>query len=145
MTSREQIGRVIAAEALSWVGTPFAPHSCVKGAGCDCVQLAMGVYKAVGLWPAMASYPSYKLDTGSHLQASQVIGWALDCPWMQPEDKAIIGSAVTFKIARVAHHIGIMISDTKFVHCWRKCGVTEADIRDPTWQSRLVSVWGPKL
>lgn len=42
------IGQAIAAEAESWVGTPFIWQGRVKGVGCDCKGLLAGVAKACG-------------------------------------------------------------------------------------------------
>lgn len=35
------------AEALSWLGTPFHAGAAVKGAGCDCYGLILGVHAAL--------------------------------------------------------------------------------------------------
>jgi NlpC/P60 family putative phage cell wall peptidase len=37
----------IVAEALSWCGTPFHAGAAVKGAGCDCYGLVVGVWAAL--------------------------------------------------------------------------------------------------
>lgn len=39
----------IVAEARSWAGTPFVPQASVKGRGCDCKGLIVGVAREVGL------------------------------------------------------------------------------------------------
>lgn len=39
----------IVAEARSWLGTPFHHQGRVRGVGCDCVGLLIGVARAVGL------------------------------------------------------------------------------------------------
>lgn len=42
------IGEQIAAEAETWVGTPFVWQGRLKGIGCDCKGLVAGVAKACG-------------------------------------------------------------------------------------------------
>jgi NlpC/P60 family putative phage cell wall peptidase len=36
----------IVAEARSWIGTPYRHQGSLKGAGCDCLGLVRGVYRA---------------------------------------------------------------------------------------------------
>src|SRR6185503_14193490 len=35
--------------ALTWIGTPFHEQACVKGIGCDCGHLWVGVARELGL------------------------------------------------------------------------------------------------
>lgn len=39
----------ICAEALTWVGTPFHNHACVKGIGVDCAMLLVGIARNLSL------------------------------------------------------------------------------------------------
>lgn len=39
----QQQRQAIAAEAQSWIGTPFRDHACIKGAGVDCATLLAAV------------------------------------------------------------------------------------------------------
>lgn len=43
------VGALVAAEAREWVGTRFVPHQSVKGEGCDCKGLLVGVARELGL------------------------------------------------------------------------------------------------
>lgn len=51
MTSkrRPSLRRRIVAEARSWQGTPFLEQASVKGRGCDCKGLVVGVAREIGL------------------------------------------------------------------------------------------------
>src|SRR3712207_1849739 len=40
-------GEIIAAEARSWIGTPYHHQASLKGVGCDCLGLLRGVWRAV--------------------------------------------------------------------------------------------------
>lgn len=48
MTTRADV----VAEARTWIGTRFHHQAALKGVGCDCVGLVMGVGIALGLLPA---------------------------------------------------------------------------------------------
>lgn len=51
----------IVAEARSWIGTPYRHQASVKGAGCDCLGLLRGVWRALyGVEPEMV--PAYAPD-----------------------------------------------------------------------------------
>lgn len=51
----------ILAEARDWIGTPYRHQASVKGAGCDCLGLVRGVWRAVyGAEPELA--PAYTPD-----------------------------------------------------------------------------------
>ena len=38
---------LIVAEARSWIGTPYRHQGSLKGAGCDCLGLGRGVWRAI--------------------------------------------------------------------------------------------------
>lgn len=136
----------IVEEARSWIGTPFYPHVAIKGVGADCVTFALRVFQGVGLIPQSESLPKYALDGGSHLPASQVIEWLKACGWfVEISGAPLAGDVVTFRVGKVVHHVGIAITDMKFVHCIRRYGVIESDLRDETWKSRLQTIWTPRL
>ena len=44
---RGDVRRRIVEEARSWVGTPYVHQASCKGAGCDCLGLIRGVWRAV--------------------------------------------------------------------------------------------------
>lgn len=48
MAVRSTISRAgIVAEARSWIGTPYLHQASLKGAGCDCLGLVRGVWRAI--------------------------------------------------------------------------------------------------
>lgn len=48
MTGSPAVDRAaIVAEARSWLGTPYRHQASVKGAGCDCLGLVRGVWRAL--------------------------------------------------------------------------------------------------
>jgi NlpC/P60 family putative phage cell wall peptidase len=48
----------ILAEARSWIGTPYLHQSSLKGVGCDCLGLALGVYATL-VGPPEEAPPPY--------------------------------------------------------------------------------------
>lgn len=47
MSGAVPVAQAVAAEALSWRGTPYRHQSSRKGVGCDCIGLVLGVWRAV--------------------------------------------------------------------------------------------------
>lgn len=134
-----------AAEAMTWLGTPFSPHACAKGAGCDCVQLALACFKVAGVVPAEDQFPPYRLDVAMHQRESPVLDWLGSHPYFEVTGRAQPGCLYCFTVGRTVHHVGVGVGLTAFVHCWRNHGVTQASILDSTWSSRLHSIWRPTV
>lgn len=140
--------------AREWIGTPFFPKLSKKGIGCDCIQLAKGVFVETGfLEEKDVVFPSYNLDGGDHLQSSMVIDWlvkspdfqALQLSEMRRAEDIPSGCVVTFQIGKVDHHVGVTTDGQRFVHAIRNYGVLEVSLKDTTWLTRLKSVWAPIL
>ncbi|MFC4353051.1 C40 family peptidase [Fodinicurvata halophila] len=56
--TENDLRRAVVAEARGWLGTPFRHGGRCRGAGVDCIGLAIGVAKALGLPHAdAAGYP----------------------------------------------------------------------------------------
>jgi cell wall-associated NlpC family hydrolase len=60
------IGERVWAEALTWRGTPFHWQASLKGVGCDCKGLIVGVAREL-LRPEAASLPAKISDYGSRV------------------------------------------------------------------------------
>lgn len=107
--------RAFIEEALSWVGTPYHHHACVKGRGVDCVHLLIGAAHGAGLTDidfCPEEYRNYRR-------------MALDDRLVEILDQYLVkiavgdltgGDVVVFKIADHPQHVGIMVSGTHFVH-----------------------------
>jgi hypothetical protein len=59
----------LVAIARQWLGTPFAPHACIRGAGVDCVHLCAAIYIEAGFLERFSA-PKYTLDGGNHAPKS---------------------------------------------------------------------------
>lgn len=130
--------------ARSWLGTPFYPHQARKGIGTDCVHLALAIYKEAGVIPPEVALPRYRLDGGYHLQSSTVLNWIESAPYFERVQAPQPGDLITLEMGRVVHHVGVMVTESKFVQAIRRYGVVESDLNDSTWGERVRSVWRVK-
>lgn len=59
-------------EARSWIGTPYQHQASAKGAGCDCLGLVRGVWRALyGAEPELA--PAYTPNWAEHQGAETLL------------------------------------------------------------------------
>lgn len=147
--SREAQARLIIA-AGKWEGTPFHPHAAVKGVGVDCVWLAAELYIECGVLTRFDP-PKYTMDGGQHNGLSQVcdfldrspafcLAWTAfnNCP---PELEP--GDLLCFRMGRVIHHVGVMVTDREFIHVYQGHMVTFSRVDDTTWNKRLAAIYQP--
>ncbi|MGF1462063.1 MAG: NlpC/P60 family protein [Maricaulaceae bacterium] len=66
-------------EARSWIGTPYRHQASAKGAGCDCLGLIRGVWRAL-IGPEPLPTPAYRAD------------------WFGPGDTRLIEAAHAFLV-----------------------------------------------
>lgn len=91
-------------EARSWIGTPFKHQARVKGVGVDCVGLAIGVSRALGLvHPGFDVHGYSAIPDGTSFMQSI----ALNMTWI-PTDQAQPGDAVVVAFSKDPQHIGIL-------------------------------------
>ncbi len=128
--------------ATSWEGTRFVPHGKIKGAGVDCVHLCAEIYRECGVFPSY-SFPGYTLDGGHHLGNSVIEQWLKTSLHFEKVDKASIGTLMLFRIGKVSHHVGLIVSEQHFIHCIRGRGAALALIRDPAYSTRVDSIYCP--
>ena len=130
------------AVARSWVGTPFVPHSCKRGAGVDCVRLCLAIYQEMGFMQG-ASFPTYAIDGGMHQRESIVDTWIRGTGEFEQVGilQRSVGDVVTFRFGRVAHHAGIVLGLNDFVHSLKKHGVIVSRLDDPSWRDRVIACW----
>jgi NlpC/P60 family putative phage cell wall peptidase len=128
--------RVIAA-ARSWLGTPYHDQASLKGAGCDCLGLARGVWREV-VGPEPLPVPPYSRDWGEagpfEVLADGAGRWML----MVPTVHAGPGALVLFRMRRgaIAKHIGILTGPASFLHAYEGLGVVEEPLT-PAWSRRI--------
>ena len=133
----------IVAEARRWIGTPYVHQASARGAGCDCLGLLRGVWRAIyGVEPQ--DIPPYTRDW-DEVAGKEVLAEAarLHLQELQVGDIAP-GDVLLFRMraASPAKHLGI-VSDAeggRFIHAYSGHGVVESSLSAP-WRKRVSSVF----
>lgn len=131
---------IIAAVARTWLGTPYRHQAATLGAGCDCLGLLRGVWRALyGSEPI--SLPPYRADWRDPAHAETLLAGArqLLVPAAAP---LATGQIVLFAMRR-AHapkHCAILIAPDRFVHAQERLGVCEAGLSE-SWRRRIAAVF----
>jgi NlpC/P60 family putative phage cell wall peptidase len=127
----------IVAETRTWIGTPYQHQASLKGAGCDCLGLVRGVWRAViGDEPERA--PPYAPDwaeaTGEESLAAAAARHLIP---IAPSDVAP-GDVLLFRWRAnlPAKHAAIVTAPDKMVHAHDGAAVAEVVIA-PWWRRRL--------
>lgn len=132
------------AEALEWVGTPFGANSSAKGVGVSCQKLAAALYSACG-YPDVLDVPDVPMSHARFSTVSFVVDWFANRPDFNRLEGAPIqpGDVLGFRIGHTVHHLGVALSDGRFVHAMDGMGATISLLADATWESRLTYTWRP--
>lgn len=126
----------IVGASRAWLGTPYRHLSSTLGAGCDCLGLLRGVWRAL-YGPEPMTVPNYRADGrdgAGLLEAAE--------RWLVRADGIATGRVVLFRLGRqvAPRHCGIMVSGTRFVHAQERLGVVEGNLTDG-WRKRVVGVF----
>jgi len=145
------------AEAESWLRTPFCLHSQAKGAGVDCVHLDHALATSTG-WPHVLTPPDYGAQDTMHSPESKLhayldaaAGIELVGEFPAVASSMRVGDIITFIIGKAAHHTGMVISGTRFVHAMSNHVVKYSDlgaiskVMPPSRLYRLTDVAGPEI
>lgn len=130
----------VAAEAESWVNTPYLHQGCVKGlqGGVDCAMILCGVYKPFGLLPADLDPRPYPMQWHLHRDAERYLDWFR--AHAQQVDRPQLGDIALYKFGRTVSHSGIVVAEGVIVHAYREAGMV---IRDEmrALEDRIDSYW----
>lgn len=135
------IGEAALAEAKSWLGTPYVHQASVKGAGCDCLGLVRGVWRALYSGEP-ERVPAYTADWSEASRDERLWRAALRHLQDASANDFCLGDVLLFRMreSAVAKHVGIVSavgSAPKFVHAYTHHGVIESPLSEP-WQRRIV-------
>jgi len=128
--------RVVTA-ARSWIGTPYHDQASVRGAGCDCLGLARGVWRDV-VGPEPLPIPPYSRDEGESGPVELLAeGARRVMAEIDPAD-AGPGALLLFRMKprAIAKHVGILTAPARFVHAYERTGVVEQELTIP-WRRRV--------
>lgn len=132
--------------ALSWIGTPFHPNGCVKGAGVSCQMLVAAVYMEAGFLPSDFLAPSSDMAWGRFNKHSQIVeGMEMLSDRFEVIDPFTFspGDMLGIEVGQCIHHCGLYVDRGTFVHVWRGHGVSSAHVDDSAFVQRIKKVWRP--
>lgn len=131
----------ILTEARSWIGTPYQHQASAKGAGCDCLGLVRGVWRA--LWgdePEIA--PPYTPDWAEAQAAETLLGAAERHLVRVPIEAAAPGDILLFRMDARApvKHCAILDERDRIVHAYWGRAVVCSRLA-PWWRVRLAATF----
>ena len=128
-------------EARQWIGTPYLHQMSVRGAGCDCLGLLRGVWRALyGAEPE--AVPPYTPDW-SEPQGEERL-WQAATRHLIPSHAPLAhGDVLLFRLRQgaVAKHLGIAALDgagPQVIHAYTGHGVVQTPLSAP-WARRIVA------
>ena len=131
----------VVAEARHWIGTPYCHQASMRGAGCDCLGLVRGVWRARhGAEPVVI--PPYGPDWSEPARDEAL--WRALAQHLRPAPAAVQpGDVLLFRMraGSVAKHLGILTQtgpEPRFVHAYSGHGVVESPL-SPPWARRIVA------
>lgn len=131
----------ILAEARAWIGTPYQHQASVKGAGCDCLGLVRGVWRAcVGPEPQAA--PAYTPDWAERCDEETLLAAARAYLVERRCEDAEPGDVLLFRMdARSpAKHAAILDEEMHLIHAYWGRAVVRARFA-PWWRARLAAAF----
>lgn len=126
-------GSDLAAQARTWLGTPFHHQGRLKGIGADCVGLIVGVADELGLNPPDVT--NYSRRPQGNLLVEMIEKRAEK---INPAD-ARTGDILVFKIYKEPQHAAIK-TEYGIIHSCQGVGVVETSL-EGDWASRLVAAY----
>lgn len=130
----------IVAEARRWIGTPYRHQASTLGAGCDCLGLLRGVWRAEG--GVEPWVPPYSPDWDEVARDEALLRAARHHLIEIPVGDVRAGDVLLFRMAprAVAKHLGIASGAESFIHAYSGHGVVESRLTDP-WRRRIVAAF----
>lgn len=136
----------LAAEAESWMGTPFQPWHNAKHVGVDCVQLAGQLMVACGVIEGY-DFGSYQLDFAAHTGREMITEWLGDNSrfvFLPASTVPMPGDVVVFSVGRAIGHVGVMLNAVDFIHSIQGRKVQTSNRSIDPWSERVAGYWRAK-
>ena len=131
----------ILAEAREWIGTPYQHQASAKGAGCDCLGLVRGVWRAVcGEEPEPV--PPYTPDWAERCGGETLLAAALRHLVKAPLKGAQPGDVLLFRMDARApvKHAAILDEGGGIIHAYWGRAVVRSRLA-PWWRARLAAAF----
>jgi NlpC/P60 family putative phage cell wall peptidase len=128
-------------EAREWIGTPYLHQASAKGAGCDCLGLVRGVWRAFhGDEPETA--PPYTPDWAERHGAETLLLAARRHLVEIDVSAAAPGDVLLFRMdaQSPAKHAAILDEDERIVHAYWARAVVQSRFA-PWWRARIAGAF----
>lgn len=129
----------IISEARAWIGTPYRHQASRRGAGCDCLGLVRGVWRAViGDEPEVA--PAYTPDWAERGDGETLITAARR--YLVAVAVATPGDVLLFRMRADApvKHAAILSTPDHIIHAYWGRAVVESALV-PFWRARIAAAF----
>lgn len=140
------IAQDIVAQARTWTGTPFHHQARLKGKGCDCLGLIVGVVDELKLKDkngiALAAYDevTYSKEPDGEYLIQKLTGLLKEVPI----EKARAGDMALFKVRENPQHLAILTDyegTLGMIHCYAQARRVVEHRLDDDWKARLIKVF----
>ena len=128
-------------EAREWIGTPYQHQQSAKGAGCDCLGLIRGVWRAFyGAEPEIA--PPYTPDWAERAGAETLLLTARRHLIERPIEEAEPGDVLLFRMdaQSPAKHAAILDENDLLIHAYWARAVVHSRFA-PWWRVRCAAAF----
>ncbi len=131
----------ILAEARDWIGTPYQHQASAKGAGCDCLGLVRGVWRALYL-EEPELLPAYTPDWAEREGAETLLDAARRHMREIDVRDAAPGDVLLFRMAAdaPAKHVAILDEEARLIHAYWGRAVVHSRFA-PWWRARCAAVF----
>jgi NlpC/P60 family putative phage cell wall peptidase len=126
-------------EARKWIGTPYHHQASRIGAGCDCLGLVRGVWRALyGREPQIIPPYAPAAETSDNRLREALGRWLIE---ISKED-ARPGDVLLFrwKTGAPSRHCGVQSDGCQFIHAYWQRAVCETSLT-PWWQRRISAAY----
>lgn len=131
----------ILAETRTWIGTPYQHQASAKGAGCDCLGLVRGVWRAFfGGEPEAA--PAYTPDWAEREGRETLLLAARHYLRETPLETACPGDVLLFRMdaSSPVKHAAILDEDHRIIHAYWGRAVVRSRFA-PWWRARCAAAF----
>jgi NlpC/P60 family putative phage cell wall peptidase len=130
----------VIAAARGWIGTPFRPQQSLKGQGCDCAGLILGIAREL----AIVS-PEFKVPPWRQMPDGTMPKVCKAHLVPVPKLNARPGDIVMMRFEKLPQHLGILVpyrdSILGIVHALMRPAVVAEHRLDPRWKQRIVAAY----
>jgi len=133
--------QAILTEARQWIGTPYRHQASAKGAGCDCLGLVRGVWRALyGAEPELA--PDYTPDWAERAGSETLLHAAQRHLRETSLAQAAPGDVLLFRMDARApiKHAAILDEQAHIIHAYWGRAVVRSRFA-PWWRARCAAVF----